>query len=50
VVGARPSPALGVLVTLLIGVPVGLLLAVGWTAMRALDGPEPPATPTASTG
>jgi hypothetical protein len=37
VVGARPSPALGVLLTLLIGVPVGLLLAVGWTAMRALD-------------
>ena len=37
VVGARPSPALGVLLTLLIGIPVGLLLAVGWTALRALD-------------
>ena len=43
--GARPSPALGVLLTLLVGVPVGLLLAVGWTAMRSLD-PEPAPDPT----
>lgn len=37
VVGARPSPALAVLLTLLVGIPVGLLLAAGWAAMRGLD-------------
>ena len=39
VVGARPSPALAVLLTLLVGIPVGLLLAVGWAAMRGA-GPD----------
>jgi hypothetical protein len=50
VVGARPSAALGVLLTLLVGVPVGLLLAAGWTAMRALEPPEPPEPPGRATG